>query len=274
MNWPADYHMHTPLCRHASGEPTEYAAQAVAIGLREIGFTDHSPMRQDDFDNWRMRSDQLEEYVAKVRKAQDDNPSVVIRLALEVDYLPGHEEWIRELAARYPWDYLIGSVHYISDSSRTGAEWAIDDPQRISDWKHHDAFEVWSAYFERLTMAAETKLFDIIGHADLPKKFGFVPNQSCTPLFRRFLTAAQTAGVAVELNTAGLRKECKEIYPSPDFVRLMHEYRVPITFGSDAHTIEEVGADIDKAVRLARWGGYTHRLQLEKRRRTVLVIEQ
>jgi histidinol-phosphatase (PHP family) len=217
-------------------------------------------MRQDDFDNWRMHFDQLDEYVEKVRKAQKDHPQLKIRLALEVDYLPGQEEWIRELAAKHPWDYLIGSVHYVSES------WAIDDPQRISEWKNRDAFEVWSAYFERLTMAAETKLFDIIGHADLPKKFGFVPNQSCTPLFKRFLESAQKSGVAVELNTAGLRKECGEIYPSPAFVRLMHEYRIPITFGSDAHAIMEVGCDFEKAVELARSAGYTQWIQFEQRR--------
>ena len=116
MPLPPDYHMHTPLCRHAAGEPVEYAHQAVAIGLTEIGFSDHSPMRQDDFDNWRMNQDQLDEYVAKVRLAQRDFPQLVIRLALEVDYLPGQEDWIRELAARHPWDYFIGSVHYVSDA--------------------------------------------------------------------------------------------------------------------------------------------------------------
>ena len=115
MVWPADYHMHTPLCRHAAGEPVEYAARAVELGLKEIGFSDHSPMRRDDFDDWRMRSDQLDEYVEKVRKAQKDFPQLTIKLALEVDYMPGQEEWIRELAARHPWDYFIGSVHYVSE---------------------------------------------------------------------------------------------------------------------------------------------------------------
>src|SRR6516162_1638207 len=147
MRLPADYHMHTPLCRHATGEPVEYAKQAVAIGLDEIGFADHSPMRRDDFDNWRMRFDQLDEYVEKVRRARKDSPQLAIRLALEVDYLPGQEDWIRELAARHPWDYFIGSVHYVSDS------WAIDDPQKLSTWKNRDAWEVWSVYFERLTSA-------------------------------------------------------------------------------------------------------------------------
>ena len=147
MSLPADYHMHTPLCRHAVGEPVEYAKHAIAVGLTEIGFSDHSPMRQDNFDNWRMNFSQLDEYVAKVRKAQKDFPRLTIRLALEVDYLPGHEDWIRELAGRHPWDYFIGSVHYVSDN------WDIDNPAKLSEWNNRDAFEVWSAYFERLAKA-------------------------------------------------------------------------------------------------------------------------
>ena len=261
MSLPADYHMHTPLCRHAVGEPVEYAAHAVALGLTEIGFTDHSPMRRDDFDNWRMRADQLEEYVEKVRRAQREFPQLIIRLGLEVDYLPGHEEWIRELAARHAWDYFIGSVHYVSDS------WEVDNPEKLSQWKERDTFDVWSIYFERLTMAAESKLFEIIGHADLPKKFGFIPQRDCTPLFEKFLTAAQAADVAIELNTAGLRKDCKEIYPSPKILQLAQNLGVPITFGSDAHAPGEVGMDLTKAVELARSAGYTRRCRFGQRQR-------
>ena len=82
--------------------------------------------------------------------------------------------------------------------------------------------------------AAESGLFDIIGHADLCK-FAFIPQQDCTLLFTRFLQAAKRRGVAVELNTAGLRKECREIYPSPRIVQMATAFRVPITFASDAH---------------------------------------
>lgn len=252
--------MHTPLCRHAMGEPVEYAARAVALGLSEIGFTDHSPMRRDDFDNWRMRADQLDEYVEKVRRAQRNYPLLTIRLGLEVDYLPGHEDWIRELAARHPWDYFIGSVHYVSES------WAVDDPNKLSSWKGRDPFEVWTIYFDRLTMAAESKLFEIIGHADLPKKFGFIPDRDCTAMLTRFLDAAKKSGTAIELNTAGLRKDCREIYPSPAILRLAHERAVPITFGSDAHAPEEVGMDLARAVELARITGYTECCRFVQRR--------
>ena len=262
MSLPADYHMHTPLCRHAVGEPTELAAHAVRQGLTEIGFSDHSPMPRDDFDDWRMTISQLDEYVAKVAQARKDHPSLVIKLALEVDYLPGYEDWIRDLASRHPWDYFIGSVHYISES------WAIDNPARISEWKNRDPFEVWTAYFERLTMAAESGLFEIIGHADLCKKFCFYPKEDCTPLFNRFLQAAKRSGAAIELNTAGLRKDCHEIYPSPQILQLARQAGVPITFGSDAHAPGEVGHAFGEAIALARSVGYTHSCRFAARQRT------
>jgi histidinol-phosphatase (PHP family) len=260
MALPPDLHMHTPLCRHATGEPVDYARRATELGFREIGFSDHSPMKRDDFDDWRMRFDQLDEYVENVRKAQKEFPQLTIRLALEVDYLPGQEEWIRELAARHPWDYFIGSVHYVSDS------WAVDSPYKLSEWKTRDVWEVWSVYFERLTMAAETGLFEIIGHADLPKKFGHRPSRDCTPLFEPFLAAAKKCGCALDVNTAGLRKECKEIYPSRQFLELAIQKGVPITFGSDAHAPEEVGMNFKEAIELARSVGYRECLTFEKRR--------
>jgi histidinol-phosphatase (PHP family) len=243
--------MHTPLCRHASGEPVDYARHALEIGLTEIGFSDHSPMRQDDFDAWRMRLDQLDEYVDKVLRARKEFPTLTIRLALEVDYLPGHEEWIHELAARHPWDYLIGSVHYVSDT------WDIDNPAKLSEWKKRDAYEVWELYFERLAMAADSKLFEIIGHADLPKKFGIRPDRDCRPLYDRFLNAVVRAQCAIELNTAGLRKDCREIYPSRELLEMAFARKVPITFGSDAHAPAEVGMNFTEAIQLARGVGYT-----------------
>jgi histidinol-phosphatase (PHP family) len=252
--------MHTPLCRHATGEPVDYARRALELGFKEIGFSDHSPMRRDDFDDWRMRFDQLGEYVEKVRKAQRDFPQLTIRLALEVDYLPGQEEWIRELATLHPWDYFIGSVHYVSDS------WAIDNPAKLSEWKNRDVWEIWSTYFDWLTRAAETGLFEIIGHADLPKKFGYRPDRDCTPLYETFLNAAKKNNCALDVNTAGLRKACKEIYPNRQILELAFQKGVPITFGSDAHAPEEVGMNFAEAIELARSIGYTTCLRFVRRK--------
>jgi histidinol-phosphatase (PHP family) len=266
MSLPADYHMHTPLCLHAVGEPTELAAQAERIGLREIGFSDHNPMPKDGFDDWRMLASDLPAYVAKVEQARREHPNLTIKLAMEVDYLPGYEGWIKELAARYPWDYFIGAVHYVSES------WALDNPMKLSEWRQRDPMEVWTAYFERLTMAAESGLFDIIAHADLCKKFCFYPKEDCTHLFEKFLSAAKASGVAMELNTAGLRKDCKEIYPSAQIVKLAFQKGVPITFASDAHAPTEVGMNFVEAVELAKGVGYTEYCQFSGRKRRMAKV--
>ena len=164
MSLPADYHAHTPLCRHATGEPAELAAQAVRLGLRELGFADHAPMPRDDFDDWRMRAVDLERYVAGVQSARRGYPNLAIKLGLEVDYLPGQEDWIRDLAGRHPWDYFIGSVHYVSD------DWAIDNPAEIARWKTREPLEVWTAYFERLTLAELEKFSSVPTLTDAQKK--------------------------------------------------------------------------------------------------------
>jgi histidinol-phosphatase (PHP family) len=183
-----------------------------------------------------------------------------------VDYLPGQEEWIRELASLHPWDYFIGSVHYVSES------WDIDNPNKLSEWKKRDAFEVWSVYFDWLTRAANSGLFEIIGHADLPKKFGIYPKQDCTALIESFLKTAAKKNVAIELNTAGLRKNCKEIYPSRKIVSLAKDLGVAITFGSDAHAPEEVGMNFKEAIQLARQAGFTHARRFKQREAETIPI--
>ncbi len=254
--------MHTALCRHASGSPVDYARRAVELGFTEIGFSDHSPMPQDDFDDWRMFNRQLDEYVAQVRLAQRTFPQLTIRLALEVDYLPGHEDWIRDLAARHPWDYFIGSVHYVSGG------WDIDSPFKRDLWEKCDVDAIWTEYFDRLTQAAASGLFEIIGHLDLPKKFGYLPKCDLAPCIEEFLAAAKRQGCAIELNTAGLRKDCREIYPSRRILERAFAQGVPITFGSDAHAAEEVGFSLPEAVQLARSIGYTEVVQLANRQAT------
>jgi histidinol-phosphatase (PHP family) len=82
-------------------------------------------------------------------------------LALEVDYVPGHEDWIRDLAAGHPWSYMIGSVHYLSGN------WAVDHQDNLAGWKTRDVWEIWAPYFDRLTQAAASGLFDVIDHPDL-----------------------------------------------------------------------------------------------------------
>ncbi len=261
MIMPADYHIHTPLCRHAVGEPEEYAQRAIFIGLGEIGFSDHCPMPDDDFDDWRMRFSELEDYIESIINTRKKFPKLNIKLALEIDFIPGYEDWINKIASLYQWDYLIGSVHYLED------RWDIDNPKKLAEWKKHNVTDVWKHYILRLTQAAKSGFFDTIGHIDLAKKFGFFPENDCSDMFRDFLKTARQNNVLIEINTAGLRKECKEIYPSKKILTMAYQEMVGITFGSDAHSPEEVGMNFKEAIEMAKQCGYKSYYVFDSRNR-------
>ena len=250
--------MHTRLT-DAQGDPREYAAQAVASGIQEIAFTDHMPFVKR-FSDWHMRMEDLPQYVAWIEEARREFPQLKILLGLELDYLPGIEAELRALQKRYAWDFFLGSVHYIG-------EWNLDAPDAIPKWRMCNVDAAWAAYFKLLTDAARTALFDCMAHPDLPKKFGFRPRLDPTPWYEEFLRACHETGAAIEISSAGLRKPCKEIYPSLDFLKLARSMNVPITFGSDAHLPQDVGRDFSKAVALAREAGYTEFCRFEKRKK-------
>ena len=243
--------MHTPLCRHAEGEPTEYAAQAARIGLTEIGFSEHAPMPGDDFDDWRMLEQELDLYIQKIDQAAAENPTVTVRKSLEIDFVPGYEDWARDLAKRHNWDYLIGSVHYI------GEKWSFDHPDKRDSWKGRDVDAAWAEYFETLTRSAALGLFDIIGHCDLIKLFGHRPSVDSSAMWRPFLDEVKRQDAAIEINTNGLNKPCSEMFPAPELLELAAETGVGLTFGSDSHRPSRVGEQFDQAVALAKRCGFT-----------------
>jgi len=262
----ADYHTHTPLCRHAEGWPKEYARVAQERGLEEIGFADHSPM-PEPFDDWRMLLEELPRYLEAVEEARAAFPQFPIRLGLEVDYIAGQEPWIEKLAAMAPWDYLIGSVHYIAPG------WAVDDPQYLSRFEDRPAAEIWQMYWDAYEKAIWTGLFDFVGHPDLPKKFGHRPEGDLRRFYEPSIIALAETGTAFEINTAGLRKPVGELYPHLDFLRLAREAGVPLLINSDAHAPQEVGAGFAQAVAAAREAGYTGTLRFERRKGSPVSFE-
>lgn len=266
---PADYHMHTPLCRHATGQPSEYALAATERGLPEIGFSDHSPM-PEAFDDWRMDIAEFPRYLEMVEETRQSFAGELdVRLGLECDWLPKGEGWIEDLAGRAPFDYLIGSVHYLEPG------WAVDDPDPKwkERWENPGALdEIWTNYWERYTSCISSGLFDILAHPDLPKKFGHRPGGDLRRFYEPAVAALRKADCAFELSTAGLRKPCAEMYPARDFLILAREAGVPLVISSDAHRPDEVGAHFDRAVALAKEVGYTHTARFEKRERTLVPL--
>lgn len=253
-----DYHTHTPLCHHATGMPVDYVRAALAAGLEEIGFADHNPM-PEPFDDWRMGLEDLPRYLEMVEEARACFPQIPVRLGLECDFIPGQEHWIEQLAGMAPWDYLIGSVHYIAPG------WAVDDPKHISRFRDLPTEEIWALYWKSFEECVRSRLFDFVAHPDLVKKFGFRPSGDLRRYYEPAIAALAQTGTPMEINTAGLRKEVREIYPSVEFLSMAREAGVKILINSDAHAPEEVGADFVSAVSLARQAGYSEWLRFERR---------
>lgn len=254
-----DYHVHTPLCQHAQGWPVEMAARAVSLGLSELGFADHNPM-PEPFDDWRMHREELPRYLDDVEKARTLYPTLPIRLGLEVDFLDNCENWWDELRTLAEWDFWIGSVHYLPG----GIE--VDNPKYLSRYRDQDPEEIWSAYWKRYEQCIRSGRFDFVGHPDLPKKFGYVPRGDLRRFYEPSIQALVDSGIAYEVNTAGLRKDCREIYPAKQFVELACTAGVPVLINSDAHAVEELGAGFPEAVSLLQEAGYREVLRFERGR--------
>lgn len=259
MRITSDYHMHTPLCGHADGDPMAYAENAINNGLKRIGFSDHAPLLTHRDPGISMDHSQLSVYhhmIESVRAEFEGQLEVLV--GIEADFVPGYEERTKALLAQYPYDYVIGSVHFIS-------EWGFDDPIQLKEWNKRDVNKVYHEYYKLLRKSALSRMFDILAHVDLVKKFDFKPTEDMTSEIEENAKVFKKTGVVIEINTSGLRKPVHEMYPSLHDLKIYCAKGVPITFGSDAHTPSDVGRDFNKAHALALAAGYREYVQIDKR---------
>ncbi len=229
-----DYHLHTPRCGHAVGSLEEYVQAGMRLGLTEMGFADHLPLPHLTDETLCMTAEQLPGYVAEVLELGRRYPEAGLKLGIEADFIPTHLDRIATFISAHPFDYVLGSVHFIDG-------WGFDDPRYLDGYRDRDLYELWQRYFELLGDAAECGIFDILAHPDLIKKFGMKPIRGLEEVYASCVQRVAASGVAIEVSTAGLRKPVGEIYPAPEFLRLCCEAGVAVTLGSDAHSPEEVG---------------------------------
>ena len=249
-----DLHMHTSRCGHASGTPREYLDAAVAAGVSVMCFTDHLPLPASTPRalEYAMPSEQLPAYISDIRRlaarsAREGGPEVL--LGIEADWIEGGDEEIRRVLGESGFDMVLGSVHFVDG-------WAFDDPDLTDRYGEWDITRLWDRYFATLSAAAASGLFDVMAHPDLVKKFGYLPDVDPTPWYEQTAEAFAAAGVAFEVNTAGLRKPCGELYPAPGFLRVAARRGIPVTCGSDAHAPGEVGAGMGAARDALAEAGY------------------
>ncbi len=262
MNQPMMYetHSHTPLCNHARGEPTEYAAVAEQRGLKGLIVTCHNPMPDGFSASVRMSIDEFELYLQMVDQARRQwSGRIDVRLGLEADYFPGYEPWLTRQLRAANFDYVLGSVHPQLKEFRD--RFGDDDPTTVQ-----------RTYFSLLADAAETGLFDCISHPDLIKNETakhWDPRRIWDDILRSLDRIAAT-GVAMELNTSGVLKRIPQMNPFPAMLVEMRRRAIPVVIGADAHVPQRVADGFVEALGLLDQCGYTQvSYFLERQRREI-----
>jgi histidinol-phosphatase (PHP family) len=251
-----DYHMHLrdPEERivHSVEAVERFVETAAARSVDEIGFTEHvyyfretRPVWSVPYQTERCVYD-LDAYVAAVLEAKQQG--LPVKLGLEVDYVGPLQDELAAALEPYPWDFLLGSVHFIDGL-------AVDSAPDEGIWTAMTVEEAWRRYFDALAELAGSGHVDVLAHPDLVKIFGRRPQGP--------IEYPALEGVALEISTNGRYKPVGELYPDPEFLA---SARLPITLASDAHVPQNVGRDFDQALELARAAGYDTVTVFENRR--------
>lgn len=262
---------------YPAGHIEAYVQHGADNGAHEIGFTEHlyrCVESTEPLGEWWRNSPHgdlgdltarhlavervlsLEKYVEAVVAAKDRGLPVL--LGLEVDFFPESIDAVLELLSPYPFDFLVGSVHWV------GA-WGVDLPNQVHEFERRGHRKSYEDYFALETELAASGVVDVLAHADVVKKRGVQLAELPLDLYETLAVAAGRSGVAVEISTAGLYQPVGEMYPKIDLLERFHDHGVPITIASDAHVPEKCGRDRELAVEMARSVGYETRLTFADR---------
>src|SRR5699024_5797089 len=234
----------------------EYVEKARQQGIEELGISEHAYFFQETKDilsnPWveNRRGLHIKDYQAffnQVRQAD-----IPIKMGIEMDYTPGKEKEMEAFINNHPFDYVIGSVHWIGD-------WGIDLDLYKDEYEQRNIKEVYEDYYQQIITLAESKLFDFVGHIDLIKIFSYWPDDEAfmEDIYNKVVQALAKSGTCIEISSAGLRKPVGKLYPDPILLKKCYDAGVGIVLSSDAHAPKHVGYGYHQSLELARSVGYT-----------------
>jgi len=285
-----DYHLH--LWEHSRSDVSlhlqqvvEYCERASAAGVVEVALTEHlfrfvqatgvlgrwweesddsSALQASMAEYWdhHARSD-LDAYVETVLEAKRMGLPVV--MGLEVDYYRGRMDDVEALLAGYPFDVLLGSVHWIGT-------WRFDDlsdETSMEEWSVRDVDATFDGYADALAELADTRTCDVLAHPDLVKVTGQRPGRQ-REWWDRMAEITAESGMAAEISSAGWRKPVGEPYPAEPLLARMAAHGVPFTTASDAHRHEHVADRAPELRAMLGRVGISH-LQAYRRRQPHVV---
>ncbi|HEX7057414.1 MAG TPA: histidinol-phosphatase [Bacilli bacterium] len=263
-----DFHTHHERCGHADGTIRDYIEQALANGLDMIGISDHSPYFGEENDHphpgLTMAKSAFPDYVREVLDLKAEYAGKIeVLLGVESDYFPESFAIYRREYEKYPFDYIIGSVHVVGGLS-------IFNKNRWRNLGLQEQIAVKEQYYQLITQSAQSGAFDILGHIDAMK--GYYPEFSDIPTDAedRALKAIAAANVAIEINTSGKTKYVGGWYPSDQMLEKALHFGVQVTFGSDAHVPNRVGDEWEQVRKKLKDIGFKQWAVFRKRQRIMV----
>ena len=220
----ANYHTHTRRCGHASGEDREYVENAIASGIRTLGFSDHSPMIFTDgyYSGFRMPLDSVPGYFESLCALREEyRDRIRILIGAEVEYYPALFEGYLRYMRQCPLDYLILGQHFVWDE-QTG----------IPSFRRTEDPEDLRQYYENVLEAVSTGRFLYVAHPDVLNYAG--DEDVYLALTTDFLERLKPLGVPLELNRLGFFDG--RHYPRRAFWELCGQMGIPAVLGLDAHS--------------------------------------
>lgn len=225
--------------------------QARRSGVKQIGFSEH--------DEWAQR---VKPHLLK--RLGDQNQDITVRLGIEMDYLPELAQNHREIL-KGKFDFVIGSVHYIDG-------WPFDHPDYKHKFAEVDLDQAYRRYYNLVQEMVETGWYDVVGHLDVVKIWGHRAPRDGVHYTEAILSSVKSVGMVIEINSAGLRKPVKELYPEEAIIKRIYNCNIPVTIGSDAHHPEQVGENLAHVVELLKRIGFRKITGFNQRRHEYIAI--
>lgn len=255
---PHDYHLHTVFSPDSQAPMELMCHSAVAQGVPEIGFTEHHDLHPDE---WPRDWFKPKPWFAELARCRERFAGqLIIRAGVEIGEPHLFAAEARALLAAHPFDYALGSLHRVGRLS-------------IFDQAYFErpAAEAYGEFFLELEVMTRAGGFDILSHFDVPTRVGATLYGGYDPrpyegLIRPVLANCIAHGIALDINTSGLRRRVPVLNPGLEILRwyaAMGGRRV--TLGSDAHRPDHLGQGLDQALAALRAVGLTHLTFFEKR---------
>jgi histidinol-phosphatase (PHP family) len=286
-----DYHLHLWPHHESSvwyrlDQIAAYCAAAAEEGVTELALTEHANRFRDVLDLYgdfwetspgeatsRALSDyfdftsrnSLEEYVTLAQLAQDEG--LPVKIGLEVDYVRDRMDVVGEYYAQFPFDVLIGSVHWLGT-------WAFDDyddPVQLAEWSRRDVDQAWADYTVTFEELAASRAVDVLAHPDLIKVVGHWAKNP-EDYWDLMTHAAASADVSIECSSAGWFKPVGEQYPSGGMIERLAARGVTFTTASDAHELGRVASRAGDLADLLEARGVTELASYSRRQRVMVPL--